>query len=244
MSQHCDPRWSARLYDKLGMAYTEWETTQGGCQEVAFLAELIDFQQGCRVLDVGCGAGRHAVELAARGCTVTGVDVSYRMLELGLELARARDVLVNYVHDDARDLAYAGSYDAALCLAEGAFGILESDQENAKVLERLHTALKPRGTLAVNVFNRLFLEARPEEYPGHDPQTGWTEREDNMKMESGRTELVRYRERAFHADELAKLVGELGFQVEAVYGAAPGDFGRHPVDASRPELLLLAHRSG
>ena len=54
--------------------------TQNWQQEVDFLEQELDIASGGRILDVGCGTGRHAVELARRGYQVTGLDFSAGML--------------------------------------------------------------------------------------------------------------------------------------------------------------------
>jgi SAM-dependent methyltransferase len=238
-----DPRWYARIYDRLGATYLELPFTQGTIQEVAFLVEELALAPGMRVLDAGCGAGRHAIELAALGCSVTGVDLSARLLEIGLELARSRQALVNFVHTDVRDLRYEQMFDVALSLCEGAFGILESDAENRRVLVRLHAALKPGGLLAINALNRGYLETRPETFPGHDRESGWTEHEEGLRYEGGRSATVIIKDRAFTAEEMSLLLGEVGFAPVAIYGVSTGDFGRHALDASRMEMLAIARKS-
>jgi SAM-dependent methyltransferase len=238
--QVVDPRWYARLYDDLGARYDDFPFTRGTEQEVGFLCSELGLEPSTRVLDVGCGSGRHAVELAARALSVTGVDLSLRLLELGLARARARGVLVNLIHADARDLDFHGTFDVALSLCEGAFGLLESDSENRRVLDGMRRSLRPGGWLALNALNRAHQESRPADFPGHDRRTGWTEHAETMTLESGRQRIVRYRERAFHAEELGDLLRAAGFAVRSVYGCRYGDFGRHAVEAGYPELLAIA----
>ena len=235
-----DPRWYAKLFDCLGSCYDEYPFTRGADQEVGFLVSELVLSVGDRALDVGCGSCRHAIELAARGLVVTGIDLSSRLLEIGLRAARRRDVLINLRHEDARDMPGDGSYDVALSLCEGAFGLLEDDVQNRRVLERMRAALKPGGRLALNALNRCYLEAHRDQFPDYDPDSGYTEYSETMTFESGRTQLVHYRDRAFAVEELAATVEAVGFAVRAVYGSTPGDFGRHPADRSHPELLLLA----
>ena len=51
-------------------------------QEVDHVVDALGLQPGMRVLDVGCGPGRHAHELARRGIVVHGIDISARFVEL------------------------------------------------------------------------------------------------------------------------------------------------------------------
>ena len=59
-----------------------------------------------RILDVGCGTGRHAIELAKRGYSVTGVDLSDSMLQQAMEKAHGEKVSVNFLKADARELPF------------------------------------------------------------------------------------------------------------------------------------------
>lgn len=234
-----DPRWYAKLFDQLGRRYEDYPFTRGSEQEVAFLLAELALVPGERVIDIGCGTARHAIELSRAGLSVTGVDLSIRLLEIGLQRARERGVLVNLIHTDAREIDFGPTFDLGLSLCEGAFGLLESDDENRRLLARMRAALKPGGRLALNALHRDFIAARRERFAAYEPVSGFTESAELMTFESGRSILVHHRDRAFSAAELAAMVTAAGFTVTAVHGCQPGDFGRHPVTADHPELLLL-----
>lgn len=74
--------------------------------------------------DVGCGTGRHSIELAKRGHVVTGLDLSSEMLYRATDAARSAGVNVNRVRSDAAQFSLPGQYDGAICLCKGAFGLL------------------------------------------------------------------------------------------------------------------------
>src|SRR5919106_857818 len=126
-----DRHWFEDVADHLGEAYLRYSFTKGTDQEVAFLADELGLVAGMRVLDVGCGPGRHAHALARRGIDVVGVDVSSRFIDLATAGAPPG---ATFVHVDARDLTYVDEFDAALSLCQGAFGLLRGD--DAVVLER------------------------------------------------------------------------------------------------------------
>ena len=69
-----EPHWFEPIADHLGAAYLRYAFTKGTAQEVAFLVDELGLEPGSRVLDVGCGPGRHAVTLAARGISVVGIE--------------------------------------------------------------------------------------------------------------------------------------------------------------------------
>src|SRR5579875_3067211 len=70
--------------------------------EAAFLADALGLTPGARVLDVPCGGGRHALELAAQGCRVTGVDISADFLDAARALAAERALAIDWEERDMR----------------------------------------------------------------------------------------------------------------------------------------------
>src|SRR3954466_841554 len=68
--------WFEPIAEHLGAAYLRYSFTKGTVQEVDFVVDALGLQPGERVLDVGCGPGRHAHELARRGIIVHGIDIS------------------------------------------------------------------------------------------------------------------------------------------------------------------------
>jgi SAM-dependent methyltransferase len=101
--------WFEDLADHMGTAYDRYAHTKGTRQEIDHLVGALGLRPGTRVLDVGCGTGRHAFELAARGMVVHGVDISARFVEIArARIAGAggddgRDDEVGGVGDDGRD---------------------------------------------------------------------------------------------------------------------------------------------
>jgi ubiquinone/menaquinone biosynthesis C-methylase UbiE len=98
--------------------------TKNTIAEVDFLIEVLGLSAGGSVLDVGCGTGRHAIELARRGYRVTGVDISAGMLEQAKKEAQAAGLEVQWRQDDATSFVLSDQFDAVICLCEGAFGLL------------------------------------------------------------------------------------------------------------------------
>ena len=75
-----------------------------------------------RVLDVGCGPGRHAHALARRGIDVAGVDISQRFVDLATEQPTPPPA-ATFERVDARALPFDAEFDAAISLCQGAFGL-------------------------------------------------------------------------------------------------------------------------
>ena len=149
--------WFEPVADHLGAAYLRYSFTQGTEQEVAFLAEALGLEPGMRLLDVGCGPGRHAHAFARLGLEVVGVDISRRFVDLA---AASAPPGATFVRADARALGFAGEFDAAISLCQGAFGLAGGpgaplDGDGA-VLDGIARALRPGGVAAVSAFSAYF----------------------------------------------------------------------------------------
>ncbi|HET9692108.1 MAG TPA: class I SAM-dependent methyltransferase, partial [Acidimicrobiales bacterium] len=103
----------AALAAHAGAAYLRYSFTKGTAREVGFLAEQLDLAAGERLLDLGCGPGRHATAFAAgHGVTAVGLDLSSDFL--------AAAGPGRWVQGDARRLPFrTGGFDAAVCLCQG-----------------------------------------------------------------------------------------------------------------------------
>ena len=113
-----------------------------------------------KILDVGCGTGRHAINLATKGYkNITAIDLSPSMIGAAKEVAKEKSVQVDFRICDARELPFENEFDAAICLCEGAFGLLENDTENYKVLKAIHRSLKKHGLFILTTLN-LFRDEK------------------------------------------------------------------------------------
>jgi SAM-dependent methyltransferase len=180
------------------------------------------------------------VELAERGYELTGVDLSGRLLSIALSEARRRDVIVNFIGQDARKMEFANKFHAAICLYGGGFGILEDDDENAFLLSKVREALEPGAVFALGAENRLHMEAHPDEFPGFDPETGYHLERQELKLEGGRYEEVETLARTYTEEELRELLEGAGFRVRAVYGVAVGEFAQNEVTEAFRGILATA----
>jgi SAM-dependent methyltransferase len=116
--------------------------------EVEFLHVALRLYPGACVLDVPCGGGRHAIELAARGCQVTGVDISPEFLAVARKNAAQRQATVTWEEREMRDLPWEGAFDAAYCCGNS-FGYLD-DAGNLAFLRAVARALRPGGRFVLD----------------------------------------------------------------------------------------------
>src|SRR5262245_14293225 len=114
-----DEPWFNPVAEFLGSAYLRNAFTKGTEQEVAFLVDELELGPGARVLDVGCGPGRHALALARRGIEVVGVDLSPDFVELARAAGRAEGLALRFEIADVRDLEPTADFDAVVCLCQG-----------------------------------------------------------------------------------------------------------------------------
>jgi 2-polyprenyl-3-methyl-5-hydroxy-6-metoxy-1,4-benzoquinol methylase len=117
----------------------------GTVQEVDFLIEELGAVIGSAILDIGCGAGRHSIELAKSGYVVTGIDVSPTMLAKARLRAKQSDVQLTLLEGDMLDLSeyvkgLADTFNGAICICESGLGSL-GWQKDLFVLKVIHSCL-------------------------------------------------------------------------------------------------------
>ena len=239
--------WFNAIARHLGRAYWAPDTgrvmafTKGTEQEVGFLVETLGLGAGERVLDVGCGPGRHALALARRGIDVVGVDLSEDFITLARDAAAADELPARFEVGDVRDLAYDADFDAVLCLCQGGFGLL-GGRDEARAFERIAAAVRPGGRLALTAFSAAFAVRFLEEGETFDPANGVLHERSTVRNEDGKEEVFDLWTTCFTARELDLLAGRAGLDVVGVHGVTPGRYGTAPPTLDDPELLLLARR--
>jgi SAM-dependent methyltransferase len=238
-----DPdHWFEPIADHLGSAYLRYSFTKGTDQEVGFLVEALGLEPGLRVLDVGCGPGRHAHALAARGLVVHGVDISQRFVDLATASAPAG---ATFERADARALAFDGEFDAAISLCQGAFGLTGGpgaplDGDGA-VLAGMARALRPGGRLAVSAFSAN-LQVRYLDDKVLDAEAGVNRERTSVKDEEGRDAEVELWTTCFTPRELRLLAAASGLEVEHLWSTTPGGYAATPPTIDSHEYLLVARR--
>jgi SAM-dependent methyltransferase len=218
----------------MGAAYLRYSFTKGTEQEVGFLVEALGLAPGMRVLDVGCGPGRHAHALAARGIDVHGVDISERFVELAREGPGTFDVA------DARSLRFDAEFDAAISLCQGGFGLVGEDDPS--VLDGMARALKPGGRVAVSAFSAYFAVRFLEEGDTFDAGRGVNHERTTVRNEAGEEADFDLWTSCFTPRELRLLARRSGLEVEHIWSVAPGAYAANPPDLDHPEWLLVARK--
>lgn len=152
--------------------------------ETDFIEKLLQLEPGHRVLDVPCGNGRISIELASRGCRVTGVDITGPLLEDAQRRADERGLALTVDQRDMRDLPWNAEFDAALCFW-WSFGFFD-DLGNVAFLQAISRVLKPGGRF---LFDTHIAETVLPAFQ----ERGWTRVGEAMVLEERRYDHVRSR---------------------------------------------------
>jgi SAM-dependent methyltransferase len=227
--------------------YTPEQITSEG----NFIEASLGVEKGASVLDVGCGVGRQAVELATRGYEVLGLDLSLAMLSRASDNAQNRGAKLNFLQSDMLEMEFTELFDAAYCVGS-TFGFFDDDK-NADVIQRLHRALKPGGTLLLEVVNR---DCAAQQHPAmtwyeadgcvcmEETNFNWftsrLEGKRTLLLEDGRQREQKFSMRMYSLHELGKILHNAGFRVIEVSGhqKTPGAF----FGASSMMLIILAQK--
>jgi SAM-dependent methyltransferase len=236
-----DGPWFNEVAAFLGPAYLRNAFTKGTSQEVDFLVDALALESGSRVLDAGCGPGRHSLELARRGVHVVGVDASPDFVALAR--AAGGDLPVEFEQGDIRELKHDGVFDAVICLCQGGFGLLGGDDGELAVVERLARALVPGGRLALSAFSSYFAVRHLEPGETFDAVRGINHEVATVRNDSGVEREFDLWTTCYTPRELQLLATRSGLTVEGIYGVYPGRYARTSPSLDAPEHLLLAQRS-
>ena len=140
-------QWYETLFENYAQKYDNEIFTQGTIGECDFIENEINFNKSLKILDVGCGTGRHAIELTKRGYTITGIDLSESQLALAREKAKNENLNIDFQKHDARELPFTKEFDMAIMLCEGGFPLMETDEMNFEILRNVSNSLRENANL-------------------------------------------------------------------------------------------------
>lgn len=238
--------WFEELAEHMGGAYLRYSFTKGTVKEVDELIWRTGLVPPARVLDVGCGPGRHANELGRRGYTVHGVDISAAFLDAARVEAPAG---VTFERLDARTMPFEQEFDLVISVCQGAFGMgggpaagdaLDPDLE---ILAGMARAVRPGGHVVFTAFNAYLQVANIVAGHDFDAAAGVHRETTEVRDATGRTRSVELWTTCFTPRELRLMCERVGLVVVSLDSVEPGRWSPSAPHTDSPEFLVVATAS-
>ena len=159
--------WSLDIQDMSWVEHTK--------DEIDFIMDILALSGTERILDLACGFGRHAIELAKRGFKVVGVDITPEYIKEAMRISSLEKLNTEFICADLRDVSFKNEFDVVLNMADGAIGYLESDEENLKIFDLIASSLRKNGKHFMNICNAEHAEM-------HFPKRNWDIGENELSL--------------------------------------------------------------
>lgn len=252
-------QWYEELFENYAMKYDKENFTKGTIGECDFIEKEIKYNKEIKILDIGCGTGRHSIELAKRGYKVVGIDLSESQLKGAREKASGLNLQITFQKHDARNLPFLHEFDLVIMLCEGAFPLMETDEMNFQILQNAANALKPKGKLFFTTLNGLFpLFHSVKEFLASETKDGnatygnnsfdlMTFRDQSttyVEDDLGNKKELQCTERYYVPSEITWLLKSLDFKTVDIFGAKLGAFSRSDkLSTDDFEMLVIAEKN-
>jgi SAM-dependent methyltransferase len=249
-------QWYELLFENYAVKYDNENFVTGTQGECDFIENEITHDKNKRILDIGCGTGRHSIELSKRGYDITGIDLSDSMLDRAKTKASALGLDINFLKLDARYLPFDNEFDLAIMLCEGSFPLMETDEMNYHILQNASKSLKENGKFIFTTLNGLFplfhsvkdfMDSKKKD--GNAGTAGnsfdlMTFRDNNITTfedDMGNIKELLCSERYYMPSEITWLLKSLNFKTISIYGAKLGAFSREDLLTTEDfEMLVIA----
>jgi 2-polyprenyl-3-methyl-5-hydroxy-6-metoxy-1,4-benzoquinol methylase len=251
-------QWYETLFDNYGKKYDNECFTQGTIGECDFIEKEINHNKTLKIIDIGCGTGRHSIELSKRGYSMTGIDLSESLLEKAREKAKQNDLQITFSKYDARDLPFEKQFDVAIMLCEGGFPLMETDEMNYEILKNVSQSLKDTSKFIFTTLNGLFplfhsINNFHEECVIEGNATYNSRNFDLMTFrdynitkvvdDNSVEKVLECNERYYVPSEITWLLKTLGFTKIDIFGAKLGAFSREDkLKTEDFEMLVIAEK--
>lgn len=252
-----DEQWYEILFDNYGKTYDSEIFAQGTIGECDFLEKEFGYDKSLKIIDVGCGTGRHSIELTQRGYKVTGIDLLDSQLQRARDKAKLNNLDITFLKHDARNLPFEHAFDVAIMLCEGGFPLMETDEMNFEILRNVSKSLKDSAIFVFTTLNGLFpLMHSINDFHGDHNNEGAQYRSESFDLltlrdynittftdDDGIEHQIECNERYYMPSEISWLLKSLGFKTVDIFGAKLGAFSREDkLTAEDFEMLVIAKR--
>lgn len=251
-------QWYEELFENYGVKYDKECFTQGTIGECDFIEKEVNYDKTVKILDIGCGTGRHSIELSKRGYSITGIDLSDSQLQHAKKKASAQSLNIDFQKHDARNPHFSNAFDLVIMLCEGGFSLMETDEMNFLILQNAANALKSNGKLIFTTLNGLFpLFHSVKDFLASEAKNNtstcknntfnlMTFRDHNITEfidDSGNKKSLNCNERCYVPPEINWLLKSLSFKTIDIFGAKLGAFNRNDKLTTEDfEMLVIAEK--
>lgn len=212
--------------------------------QVDYLMVRMNLDCSSKILDLGCGAGRHAIEFAKRGVCVTGIDISDTMLENAKRRTAGENLTVNYIQCDLANLSalqlQEEGYNGAICLCESGIGVIGGENKDFEYFKQVYKLLVPDSYFALTCFNSLRRYIRSKD------QNKKFNYIDSTMIWSPPAEFAGERlseiQRQYAPSEIKMLLTLSGFQKIQILSCFNGKFSDDKMGIEDIEMLVTARK--
>ena len=251
-------QWYETLFENYAKTYDKESFTQGTSGEWDFLEQELNHNKLLKILDVGCGTGRHSIELTKRGYSVTGIDFSESQLASAREKAAKENLKIDFQKHNARNLPFNKEFDFAIMLCEGGFPLMETDDMNFEILKSVTKSLKEKSKFIFTTLNGLFplfnsIEKFCAAVAMDDNATYHNNTFDLMTFrdhnttkfvdDDGNKKTLESNERYYVPSEITWLLKSLSYNRIEIFGAKLGAFScNNKLTTDDFEMLVIAEK--
>jgi SAM-dependent methyltransferase len=250
-------QWYEDLFINFGKKYDEQDFIKGTIGEVDFIEKEINFNNSLHILDIGCGTGRHSIELAKRGYKITGIDLSDSQLARAEVKAKEAGVKVEFIKKDAREFSFPNLFDFAIMICEGAFPLMETDEMNFRILQNIYNSLKENSKFIFTTLNGLFpLFHSVKDFINNHSIEGEETRENTFDLmtfrdssiyevidDDGNKKSLACNERYYVPSEITWILKSIGFKNILILGCEIGNFNRErKLTTEDYEMLIICEK--
>jgi len=217
--------------------------------EIDFILSILSVKPGARFLDIGCGFGRHSLELARRGFNVLGIDPSAAMIDAAQERAAGENRIPVFRQERGQGLRLHNEFDAAICLFT-TLGQVEDHKDNLPLLHNAYQALLPGGNFILEIPQRGWAVSNLKTRQRFGEGETFTQvarsfdASQNLVIEEftlvspgeQRTYTLQYR--LFNQAQITQLLDQAGFVGIVCYAG----YADMPLDSHSPTMVISAQK--